>query len=151
MEPYGAVWIVPLIVDGSIALIRQFRYAVDEWCWEVPAGGMHDFSGEPLELAKKELLEEIGGSSEDWTYVGHFRPGVSAIDEHCHVFLARDVRLDREPAREMGEIIEVHPTPPQRALEMARSGEITDGRSALALLLCEPLLTGKQDGQTDAT
>ena len=73
-------------------------------------------------------------------HVGSFRPGVSIFDEVCHIVLARDVRLDLEPACEPGEIIEVHQVPPERALEMARNGEIVDGHTALALLRCEPYL-----------
>jgi 8-oxo-dGTP pyrophosphatase MutT (NUDIX family) len=106
----------------------------------VPAGGFHDFTGSPLELAQRELAEEVGGTSDDWRYVGSFRPGVSIFDEVCHIVLARDVRLEREPHREPGEIIEVHPLPVEQAMHMARSGEIVDGHSALALLRCEPYL-----------
>jgi len=140
IEAVEAVWVVPITSDGSVVLIRQFRYVVDDWCWEVPAGGFHDFEGSPIELAKRELAEEVGGESDDWTYVGSFRPGMSITDQICHIVLARDVRLSRQPHREAGEIIEVHPTPISRALEMARNGEIVDGHSALALLRCEPWL-----------
>ena len=138
IEAVGAVWVVPLTVEGNVVLIRQFRYTMDAWCWEVPAGGFHDFEGSPLELARQELDEEVGGRSDDWRYVGSFRPGNSIIDEVCHIVLARDVRLDGEPHREAGELIEVHEVPPGRALDMARSGDITDGHSALALFRCEP-------------
>ncbi len=140
VQTNGAVWIVPQTTDGRIALIRQFRYTVDAWCWEVPAGGFHDFDGTPEELARRELAEEIGGVSDDWTYVGSFRPGVSLFDELCHIVLARNVRLEQQPHREPGEIIEVHLLPLARALEMARSNEMVDGHSALALLRCAPLL-----------
>jgi ADP-ribose pyrophosphatase len=140
VQAVGAVWIVPVTADDQVVLIRQFRYAVDGWSWEVPAGGFHDFTGSPVELAKKELAEEIGGTSDDWLYIGSFRPGVSIIDQTCHVVLTRGVRLELEPEREPGEIIEVHPVLIERALGMARNGEIVDGHSALALLLCEPYL-----------
>jgi len=143
VQSAGAVWVVPVTADGHVVLIRQFRYTVDDWCWEVPAGGFHDFAGGPLDLAKRELAEEVGGESDDWRYVGYYRPGVSIIDEICHVVLARDVRLDHEPQREPGEIIEVHLVPLERALEMARNGEMVDGHSALALLRCEPHLKGE--------
>jgi len=136
----GAVWVVPVTTDGQVVLIRQFRYTMDDWCWEVPAGGMHDFTGSPLDLAKRELAEEVGGVSDDWLCVGSFRPGNSIIDAVYHICLARNVRLAREPKREPGEIIEVHPVPIPRALEMARNGDIVDGHSALALLRCEPYL-----------
>jgi ADP-ribose pyrophosphatase len=140
IQAAGAVWIVPVTTDGRVVLIRQFRYMMDDWCWEVPAGGFHDFTGSPLDLAKRELAEEVGGESDDWLYVGSFRPGVSLFDEICHIVLAREVRLAREPRPEPGEIIEVHLVPVSRALEMARTGEIVDGHSALALLRCEPHL-----------
>jgi len=138
IQSTGAVWVVPVTADGQVVLIRQFRYTLDDWCWEVVAGGFHDFSGSPLDLAKRELAEEVGGESDDWLYVGSFHPGVGIIDETCHIVLARNVRLDREPQREPGEIIEVHLVSLERALEMARNGEMVDGHSALALLRCEP-------------
>ena len=144
IQTSGAVWVVPVTGDGQIVLIRQFRYMLDDWQWEVPAGGFHDFGGDPVELAKHELEEEVGGSSDDWLYVGCFNTGASIIEEKSHFVLARGVQLDREPHREPAEIIEVHLTPIERAMEMARSGEIADAHSALALLCCEPYIkTGK--------
>jgi ADP-ribose pyrophosphatase len=140
IEDVGAVWVVPVTIDGEVVLIRQFRYTVDDWCWEVPAGGFHDFNGSPMELARRELAEEVGGTSGDWRYIGSFRPGNSVIDAVYHVVLASNVRLDRNVDREPSEIIEVHPVPPARALAMARSGEMADGYSALALFRCEPYL-----------
>jgi ADP-ribose pyrophosphatase len=136
----GAVWIVPVTDEGQVVLIRQLRYTAADWIWEVPAGGFHDFAGTPVELAERELAEEVGGSSDDWVYIGSFRPGTSLIDEVCHIVLARGVRLDREPQREPAEIIEVHLVPIQRALEMARNGEMVDGHSALAIFRCEQYL-----------
>lgn len=151
IQGVNAVWVVPVTPEGQIVLIRQFRYTMDDWCWEVPAGGFHDFAGDPLALAKKELAEEIGGESDDLLYMGYFRPGVSTIDEICHIVLARDVHLNHPPRREAGEIIEIHVVPPERAFAMARNGEMVDGHSALALLRCEPLIvpsapTGPQSG-----
>jgi 8-oxo-dGTP pyrophosphatase MutT (NUDIX family) len=145
IEGVSAVWVVPVTTAGRVVLIRQFRYTMDDWCWEVPAGGFHDFDGSPLELAKQELAEEVGGTSEDWHYIGSFRPGTSIIDATYHIVLALDVRLNREPDREPSEIIEVHQVPVEQALRMARSGEIGDGFSALALLRCEPHLRGRND------
>ncbi|MBC7228232.1 MAG: NUDIX hydrolase, partial [Thermoflexales bacterium] len=120
-----------------VVLIRQFRYLLDDWSWEVPAGGFHDFRGSPIDLARHELAEEVGGESDDWEYKGFFRTGASIFDQVGHIVLARNVRLCREPQLEPGEIIEVHPVPVPRALEMARNGEIVDVHSALALLRCE--------------
>lgn len=137
VETAGAVWIVPVTADGQVVLIRQFRYTIDDWSWELPAGGFHDFQGSPLDLARQELAEEAGGESDDWEYKGFFRSGVSLFDEVGHIVLARNVRLCRQPQREPGEMIEVYLVPVPRALQMARNGEMVDGHSALALLRCE--------------
>lgn len=84
VQGVGAVWVVPVTAEGDVVLIRQFRYTMDDWCWEVPAGGFHDFDGSPMDLAEQELAEEVGGAGEDWQYVGSFRPGNGVIDEVGH-------------------------------------------------------------------
>jgi ADP-ribose pyrophosphatase len=139
-ETRGAVWIVPVTDDGQIILIRQYRYPTDGWCWEIPAGSLCDHQGSLEDLARRELIEEIGATCDELTYVTWYYGAVSASDTVCHVMLARGARLDRPPQREETEFIEIHPLPLDKALAMARSGEMRDGRSALALLLCEPHL-----------
>src|SRR5439155_9248492 len=73
MERADGVIIVPVTKDGEIVLVRQYRYPVDEWCLELPSGGMHDANGAaPEEVARKELREEIGASCEKLSQVGWF-------------------------------------------------------------------------------
>lgn len=139
-ETKGAVWVVPVMDDGRIILIRQYRYPPDAWCWEVTAGSLYDHAGSLKDLARRELIEEIGAVCDELVYVTWYFGAVSASDTVCHVMLARGTRLDRPPEREETEFIEIHPVPAARALSMARRGEMRDGRSALALLLCEPYL-----------
>ncbi len=139
-ESEGGVWVIPVTEDGEIVLIRQYRYSPDVWCWEAPAGSLFDHEGSLEDLARRELVEEIGAVCDELEYVTWFYGAVSASDAVCHVFLARGVRLDRSPEREPTEFIEIHAMPVNEALSLARSGEMRDGRSALALLLCEPLL-----------
>ncbi len=140
MEATGALWIVPLTDDGQIILIRQYRYPTDSWRWEVPAGGLHDHEGPLEELARRELRQEIGATCDELVYVTWYYGAANVSDVVCHVMLARGTRLDQIPEREETEFIEIHPVPVEKALSLARSGELRDGRSTLALLLCEPLL-----------
>jgi ADP-ribose pyrophosphatase len=67
----GAVWVVPVTAGGRVALVWQYRHTVDDWCFELPAGGLGP-DGNPEEVARLELLEEIGGSAADLRYVGRF-------------------------------------------------------------------------------
>jgi ADP-ribose pyrophosphatase len=90
--------------------------------------------------ARRELREEIGATCDELIYVNQYYGAPSGSDTVCHVMLARGTRLVQPPEREQTEFIQIHPTPLDEALKMARSGEIQDGRSALALLLCEPYL-----------
>jgi ADP-ribose pyrophosphatase len=140
LESAGAVWVVPLTSDGRIVLIRQYRYSVDEWVWEVPAGGLYDHVGDPESLAWRELAEEVGGEADRMQYLGWFYGGVAITDSKCHVFIAHNTRLSRPPEREPAETLETQPVPIDEALRLARSGEMRDGRSALALLWSEPHL-----------
>jgi ADP-ribose pyrophosphatase len=140
LETRGAVWVVPVTAAGEIVLIRQYRYAVDEWLWEVPAGGLFDHEGEPESLARRELAEEVGGTADRFQYLGWFFGGAAVTDTRCHLFVAHGTRLTGQPSHEPTETIHVHCVPLAEALRMARSGEMKDGRSALALLWSEPFL-----------
>lgn len=134
----GAVWVVPVTADGQVVLVWQYRHIVDGWCYEVPAGGLSpDLT--PEEVARRELLEEVGGAAADLRYIGQFYTSNGISNEIAYVFLATGVMLG-EAHHEPTELMETHLIPLEEALRMAREGEITDGPSALALLWCEPLL-----------
>jgi ADP-ribose pyrophosphatase len=146
----GAVWVVPVTVDRKVALVWQYRHTVDDWCYEVPAGGLGarlDQSQrtpdsrlvQSEEVARRELLEEVGGTAAELHYVGQFYSSNGISNEVAYVYLATGVQLG-ETHREPTEMMEMCLVPLEEALRMARKGEISDGPSALALLWCEPLL-----------
>ena len=138
IEHPGAVWTVPVTTEGQIALIWNYRYAVDDWCYEVPAGGLSP-EGSPEETAHRELLEEIGGTARELRLVGQFYTSNGISNEVAYVYLATGVELGATH-REPTELMEMRRVPVDEAIRMARQGEISDGPSALALLWCEPLL-----------
>jgi ADP-ribose pyrophosphatase len=137
-----AVIIVPITSEGEIVLVKQYRYPVDEWCLEVPAGGTHDTGSKSLEeVARKELREEIGATCEKLTYVTCFYSAPAFSNEKCHVFLAEGVKLERKPQREESEAIKTQLVPISKAIELARSGEMKTAPCALAVVLCSRVLT----------
>ena len=141
----GAAWVVPVTSDGRIALVWQYRYTVDDWCYEVPAGGLPPGPDHSLRLAqaekiaRRELMEEVGGTAAELHFVGQFYTTNGISNEVAYVYLATGVELG-ETHREPTELMEIRLVPVEEALRMARQGEISDGPSALALLWCEPLL-----------
>ena len=134
----GAVWAVPVTADGQVVLIRSYRYTVDAWCYEVPAGGLSSGLA-PEEIARREMSEEIGGTAAEMHFIGQFYTSNGISNEVAYVYLATGVELG-EAHPEPTELMEIRLVPVKEALRMAREGEITDGPSALALLWCEPLL-----------
>lgn len=141
IERSPAVIIVPVTRDGQIVTLRQYRYPVDEWCIEVPAGGTQDTGDESLEdVALKELREEVGVVSAALTSVGFFYSTPSLTDERCHVFLAENVELTEKPRTEVSEEIMIDLVDANKAMELARTGKMKNSPCALALLLCEPTL-----------
>ena len=139
LERGDSVIIVPVLADGRVALIRQYRYPVDRFCYELPAGCCRDMGSVPLEeVARKELREEIGASAGSVEYVTWFYSSSSISDEVCHIFLALDVTLDQETDKEPGEHIEdAILLPAGEALALVRRGEMKTGTCALAILHCE--------------
>lgn len=134
-----AVWVVPVLTDGRIVLINQYRYAIDQWCLELPAGNIGSDTT-PEETAHRELLEEVGGRTASMTFLGKYWTMKGIGNEMGHFYLARDVTLSGKFDHEPTEVIELQIVPARQAIEMARSGQIPDAPSALALLLCEKYL-----------
>ena len=141
VESPGAVGVVPVTGDGRLVLIRQYRYTVDEWGLEVPAGGMHDAGDASLEeVAREELRQELGANCERLEYIGYFYTAIGNSSQAFHVYLALDVALDDGQSTEDTELIELQPRPVREVVQLVHEGGIKDGASALAILLCEDRL-----------
>ncbi len=135
VQHVGAVWVIPVTEQGEIVLVYSYRYTVDDWCWEIPAGGIKP--GLSMEQSvEAELLEEIGGVARQIEYGGRFYTSNGISNEVAHVYIAAGVHLG-QPNHEPAEVMEVHPMPIEKVLAMAKANEISDGPSALALLLNE--------------
>ncbi len=123
---------------NEYALYSELHYTVDDWCWEIPAGGVKP-GQTPEEAAREELREEIGGQAQLLEKLGQFYTANGICNEEGHYFLATGVTLG-PTAHEPAELMEIHPTPIAEVLRMARAGQITDAPSALVIFLCEARL-----------
>ena len=132
LEHKGAVCIVPMLPDGKIALIRQWRSAVREYLYELPAGGLE--AGEGLEeCAKRESIEEIGYKIGKLTplFQCYLAPGYSS--EMMWGFLAEDLEeVGAQP--EADENIELVAVSFEEALQMVESGKVRDSKTICGLL-----------------
>ena len=134
LEMPDAVFVVPLTTDGRIVVLRQYRHPVRTWSWEIVGGGVG--SEGPAEAARRELLEEIGGTCSELVPLGSFYMAVATLTVRSHAFLALDVELG-EDRREPMELLELLSLDPDEAFARARDGRIDESQSALALLMAE--------------
>ena len=137
----GASAVVALSHGNTLLLLKQYRHALGEYIWEIPAGTLN--RGEtPLECAKRELIEETGFSGTVWHDLGTILPVPGYSDERVHLFLARDL----EPARQnldYDELLEVNRIGLDQAMEMIQRGEIQDGKTVSGLFLARCWLSAR--------
>lgn len=132
IEHPGAVAVIARDDKNRICMVRQYRYPVSQELLEIPAGKLSP-GEDPLECARRELLEEAGITAGSWEklYCYYTTPGFS--DEIMHLYLATDLtRGESQPDED--EFLEVDMIPYQEAcLKMSR-GEIKDGKTLIGLL-----------------
>ena len=133
IEHGPAVAIVPVDDKGNVHLVRQYRKAVGESLLEVPAGRM-DQGEDPAEAAHRELGEETGLTAGKLDFLGSYFTTPGFTDEKMYAFLATELKEgDAHPDED--EEVERVTIPLERALEMAKNGELHDGKSIAALLV----------------
>lgn len=136
----GASAVIPFLddpadADPRVLLIRQFRHAADGFIWEIPAGRL-DGGEAPERCARRELQEETGYSAERFRHLTTIYTTPGFTDERIHLFAAAELK-EGSHHREADEFLEVHPLRWSRVLEMARQGEIQDGKTLAAVLFVQ--------------
>lgn len=127
--------------DPQVLLIRQYRYAAEQYVYEVPAGRL-DPGESPVDCARRELREETGctaGRVERLTTI-YTTPGFT--DEKIHLFMAADLTMGASH-READEFIEVVTLPLSEVLQMIERGEIIDSKTMVAILFAAGYRLGK--------
>ena len=128
----GAVCCIPILPDGKIGLIKQYRYAVKEQMIEIPAGKL-DQNEIPEECALRELEEEIGYRANQLTLLANIHPAIGFTDEKIWLYLAEEL-TETAQALEASEVLTLQRVPAEDVFTMAENGEISDGKSVCALL-----------------
>lgn len=135
----GAAAVLPLLDDGNIILVRQYRYPVQQVTLEIPAGKLDVAGEEPLGCAKRELQEETGYTADEYVKLISLATTVGFSDEFIHIYLARGLKAGKQNLDE-DEFINVVKMPLGKALELVKNNVIVDAKSVTALLLAKELL-----------
>lgn len=128
----GAVVLLPLLPDGRVMMLRQYRLALAQTILELPAGTRH-WAEEWLLCAQRELQEETGYRAEQFNFLGEIWPLPGSSNELMHLYLAQGLTADPLPADE-DEEIELAFYPLGELVEMALDGRLMDAKSVVAIL-----------------
>jgi ADP-ribose pyrophosphatase len=138
----GASAMIPISDNDNVILIKQYRHAIGDFIWEIPAGTL-DPNETPLECAKRELIEETGFSANTWQKLGEITPVPGYSNERIHMFLAADL-VPAEQDLDKDEMLDVHEVSLGKAVEMIHEGAIQDSKTIAGLFMTTKWLRQRQ-------
>lgn len=126
-----AIGIVPLDQQLNTWLVGQYRYTLDDYSWEIPEGGC-PLGTDPLDTAKRELIEETGIRAQQWEKILDFHTSNSVTDEAGIAYLATGLTFGEAEPEDTEELM-IKQLPLAEAIEWVWNGKITDALSIMAL------------------
>ena len=126
-----AIGIVPIDNQNNTWLVGQYRFPLNIYSWEIPEGGCPAHQN-PIEAAKRELLEETGLVASEWNEILQMHLSNSVTDELAIVFVAKNLQ-QQQPQPEDTEQLTLKKMPLKDVFKMVENGEITDSVSVAAL------------------
>lgn len=138
VEHPGGVCVLALDEDGSVTLVRQFRYPIQQQLLELPAGKL-EYGEDHYAAAVRELSEETGLEAEEWTYLGYFLSSPGFCTEKIHMYLAQKLKRQKQHLDE-DEFLDVLVIPFEALVRQVMDNTVTDGKTAAAALKTKVLL-----------
>lgn len=130
-----SVVLLPMPDLHHVVLVRQYRYAIDRWIWELPAGSLEP-GEDPAVAARRECLEEIGQAPRRIEHLATFYPTPGYCDEEMLFFRLEGLDQGTEPAqRDEDELLEPRVFSLLEARGLIERGEIVDMKTAVGLTL----------------
>ncbi len=129
----GAAAVVPVLPDGKILMVRQFRNALDRITLEIPAGARDNTEEETIRCAARELEEETGYRSDNLEFLLSLRPTVAYCDEFIDIYVAHDLVPSKQHL-DPDEYVEIEACDLDQLCDMIYDGTLQDGKTVAALL-----------------
>lgn len=129
----GAACVIPILDNGKIVLVRQYRHALDRYTLEVPAGSRDSKTEDTLYCAKRELEEETGYTSRDISFLISIKTTVAFCNESIDVYMAKNLISGKQHLDE-AESINVVEYELEELLDMIYTGKLQDSKTVSAIL-----------------
>lgn len=137
-----AIGIIPIDEEGNTWLVGQYRYALDEYSWEIPEGGC-PIQMDKLDAAKRELAEEVGLAATHWQEILRMHTSNSVCDEMAVIFIAKGLSPAFAPLDDT-ELLQIKKLPLTKAVQLVLNGQITDSLSVAGLLKVNWMMNEKK-------
>lgn len=128
----GGVMVAPLLSNGNLLFVRQYRYPYHTVVLELPAGKLEK-GEDPMAAGLRELGEEVGASADKIISLGELYPTPGYCGEIIHLFLATGLTLGEQHPDE-DEFLEKVEIPLEQAVEMVMTGEIKDAKTIVGIM-----------------
>ena len=134
----GGVSVIPIDAEGMVTMVRQYRYGVGSVTLEIPAGKLEK-GEDPLEAIRRELSEETGYTADEIIplHIDYSSPAI--LSEVIYIYLARGLHGGRQHL-DKDEFLEVEKYHLSQLVDMVMAGEITDGKTQIAILKAARML-----------
>lgn len=146
VEHHGAVAIAALDAENRLTLVHQYRHAVGERLWELPAGLLDQQGERAVDAAARELIEEAGVAASRWDTLVDVATSPGFTDEVVRVFLARELSaVDREVHGGEEADLVISTVALGDAVRMALAGELRNGPTVAGVLAAHAVVSGTAD------
>lgn len=133
IEHHGAAAVVPVMDDGKILLVRQYRNSLDRYTLEIPAGGLNGKDEPTKTAAARELEEETGYASDNLELLVSIVTAIAFCNEVIDVYVAKNLVKTQQHLDE-DEYIDVEAYTPEEIADMIYSGKIQDSKTVAAVM-----------------
>lgn len=137
----GAALIIPLLSNGNVIMVHQYRHAVKQVFLEFPAG-KRDRGENSAITAVRELEEETGYVAKQMKFLTTIHPVIGYSNEHIDIYLAQDMTLLKQKL-DHGEFLEVVEVSPSDLMAQVRAGKVTDVKTQIAAFWLDKVLRGE--------
>jgi 8-oxo-dGTP pyrophosphatase MutT (NUDIX family) len=133
-----AICVLPLDENYHTWIVGQYRFPLKEYSWEIPEGG-GPLSVDPLESAKRELMEECGIQAKEWRQIATCNLSNSLTDERAIIYVARQLTFHTSHPEET-ELLRVKKLPFEELFQMVMNDKIMDAPTIIAVLKTKLLI-----------
>ena len=129
----GAAAVIPVLDNGKILMVKQYRNILDRFTLEIPAGGLNDINEPTKDAAARELEEETGYKSDNLELLLRIKTTVAFCNENIDIYLAKDLVPSKQNLDE-GEFIDVYEYSIEELVEMVYNCTIQDSKTVCAIM-----------------